>query len=234
MIRRPTANVQAAAEGLIDRVAAIRTDRAGAVLDTLCSWSVAGLYFVLRAGNRRFATGRSIVATPLIARASDGSAYAVVEMEPTSPGVSPFRVRMYLAGRGPLFDRQYADAAVRIPGSVRDSILNGRAESAVRPPGRFFRTVGEARRAFQRLDPIPEAYPPVWGAVIARNGYLWLRREDVRSDTQKWEVFDREGDRLAVVNVPGTVREVTAEHVYVTRRDDLDVSYVVRYRIRRS
>lgn len=84
----------------------------------------------------------------------------------------------------------------------------------------------------------PDHVPPVGAIMTDTNGNLWLQRFDpVESDTgetlAEWWVFDPMGAPLARALLPTDLRvmHITDEHVLGTERDELDVDFIVGYRL---
>ena len=88
------------------------------------------------------------------------------------------------------------------------------------------------RAALDELDYLPAFLPPVTSLVTGRDGTIWLRREDAR-DPVIWDVLDSGGTLRKRVEIPAAVRvhEVDEHTVWGVLKDELDVSYIVRYRI---
>lgn len=70
--------------------------------------------------------------------------------------------------------------------------------------------------------------------AAGRDGTTWLRREDAGGGTVKWLVLDAAGSPLAEVGAPAglTILEARRDLVWGVEHDELDVPYVVRYRVR--
>jgi NAD(P)H-nitrite reductase large subunit len=68
--------------------------------------------------------------------------------------------------------------------------------------------------------------------VAGRDGTIWLRREE-RGGVTRWEVLDASGSVVARLDVPAALRILAADRtdVWGVETDDLDVPYVVRYRV---
>jgi hypothetical protein len=68
--------------------------------------------------------------------------------------------------------------------------------------------------------------------VTGRDGTIWLRREGT-VDPAVWDVLDDNAELVHRIEVPARVRvhEVDQRNVWGVVKDDLGVSYIVRYRI---
>jgi hypothetical protein len=80
---------------------------------------------------------------------------------------------------------------------------------------------------------IPDVLVPVTRLVLGFDDTIWLRREDSRAAMTQWDVLDFNGDRAFSVAVPTETRILRATHdmVWARENDELDVPYVVRYRV---
>jgi hypothetical protein len=83
---------------------------------------------------------------------------------------------------------------------------------------------------------IPRNLPPVSTVVAGRDGTVWLRREPARGGPAHWMVLGAGGRMLATLEAPSGLRimDADAQHVWGVVKDDLDVPYVVVYRVRRG
>ena len=76
---------------------------------------------------------------------------------------------------------------------------------------------------------------PVTAARFADDGTLWIRREDSEAAVQTWELHDPRGAVRAVVTLPKglDVKLINEDFLWGVETDELDVPYVVRYRLQR-
>jgi len=84
----------------------------------------------------------------------------------------------------------------------------------------------------------PDFVPPVGAVMTAGDGKLWLRRFDpIESESgealAEWWVFDPMGAPVVRALLPTGLRvmHIANEHVWGTEQDELDVDYIVRYRL---
>ncbi|HUE97041.1 MAG TPA: hypothetical protein VMN39_10295, partial [Longimicrobiaceae bacterium] len=93
-----------------------------------------------------------------------------------------------------------------------------------------------AEEAVRAAMYVPRHFPPVTAAAHGDDGSLWLQREEVPDADREWWVLDREGELVASVTLPARFRLklIRADVLWGVEWDDLDVPYVVGYRIRRS
>ena len=86
----------------------------------------------------------------------------------------------------------------------------------------------------------PDYVPPVGAVRTGADGNIWVRRFDpIEIDAGafgEWWVFDAEGTGLARVLTPMGLRimHIADDVVWGTEQDELDVDYIVRYRIARG
>lgn len=117
-----------------------------------------------------------------------------------------------------LLDQTYSEIVARI-GSSRSSV----AETTI-------------RRAVESAIPGPAFLPPVSGMVLGRDGTIWLRREELRRDSVKWDVLDSAGGALGSLRLPASfsVMRAQRDRIWGIEVDSLDVPYVRVYEIRHA
>jgi len=101
------------------------------------------------------------------------------------------------------------------------------------------RTVAEAETAADRrtaarwnaLSARPETLPAYDRIVVDDHGRLWVRAWSALDPATRWWVFDGGGELLGSVHVPGatTITSIRCGWAWGVEKDQLDVSYVVRY-----
>jgi hypothetical protein len=93
--------------------------------------------------------------------------------------------------------------------------------------------VGGTAPALQ-LPTAPSA-PAFHFIMIASDQSMWLRRNHPLTPAADWHVYDANGVWISSVQLPGRFRltEITRTGILGVLRDELDVEYVVRYRIMR-
>jgi hypothetical protein len=89
------------------------------------------------------------------------------------------------------------------------------------------------------LDPsrVPPTKPPTYGLSLDESGRLWVRITDEDSDTTIYDLFEPDGRHAETVALPFRVDLwippiVRGETVWAVVRDESDVQYVVRARVR--
>ena len=130
-----------------------------------------------------------------------------------------------------LFSRSSPYAPVPLASERVDSIVRATTERL-----RNY-SEGDVRAATYR----PSHVPPVGGIVAGRDGTIWLRHFDpARSEggeqVYEWWVMDAEGHPLARAVTPARLRlrTILSDVVWGVERDELDVEYIVRYRLEKG
>jgi hypothetical protein len=97
-------------------------------------------------------------------------------------------------------------------------------------------TPATAREAAERAIILPPAQQPVSAAVLSSDGTLWLRREERGLPTVEWLVLDPTGHILARVQTPAGLQLLAVEKgaAWGVVKDELDIPYVIRYRVKRA
>lgn len=81
----------------------------------------------------------------------------------------------------------------------------------------------------------PRFLAPVSDLIVARDGTIWLRREDLGQERVGWIILDRKGSRIALIETPAdlAVRNAGETKLWGVIKDELEVPYLVRYRVRK-
>jgi hypothetical protein len=143
-------------------------------------------------------------------------------------GNGTFRVTAIRPGGDTLWTRAYPYRPVPLGPGVADSIRNvlaGRYSG-----GRAGFSPDQVRRAVF----IPDHQVTITRAFAARDGSLWLRREQF-GNPLTWTVIAPDGTIAATLALPPNVALMTVigDRAWGVELDDVDVPLVVRYRIRR-
>lgn len=168
--------------------------------------------------------------SPLVRVFPDGSGLLVVERRVPGSGVgATFRV-MKLNPNGEA-DEDWTVAYSPVPAvGWRERF---REEMAQRMQDRS----GAVDRAF--LSALEEALvdlpslPPVTEAVAGVDGSIWLRREDTGVSQVGWDVYSPDGTLVGRMSLPrpSTVLRASREELWIVEPDELDVPFVVHYRV---
>lgn len=140
-----------------------------------------------------------------------------------------FELRLREAGSGRLL------RIVRAPGLERP-VTAGLTKAL------YDRAIGEAETSDERrrteawfaLSPRPKTQPAYDIIVVDDLARLWVREWSALDLGTRWWVFSGGGDLLGSVHVPSgmAITSVRCGWVWGVERDELDVSYVVRYALR--
>jgi len=134
-------------------------------------------------------------------------------------------------------DRLTEEFAARHAGEFTPS----QGQGAPGPPDQ--RAMERRRQEAREAISFPEHHPPVRQIVAGHDGTIWLLRELNEDRVDRWEIFDKEGDRIGSLRVeegrssqiPWRPRirllRATREEVWGTSLGEYDVPYVHRYRV---
>jgi hypothetical protein len=160
----------------------------------------------------------------------NGSAIAIVHQQsPSDDETGVFRVRKVGSDASVTFARNYAYSPRPLPRGYLDAFIDSRR------PG-LQRLGGSAREAERLIaDHAPRFEPPVSDVRLGVEGSIWLRREAEGVDTVLWWVLDERGDLVAQLRLSRRlqIKYIDRDTVWGIEFDDLDVNYVVKYKIRR-
>lgn len=207
----------------------------GEILDTLYRRPVPPTDFVQgELGDGRMFMGmHALPERPEVNFFRDGSGMVVVERWQASVADSAsYRVKVWNAAGELETDRAVPYEPVSAEGWMEREIaeIRGRAADA---------SEGEQAMTDPFVDALRENwserrfYPPVTWIVAGADGTILIRREETGTSTMRWEMLGRDGSRLAAFTTPADVRieAATREEVWAVVTDELDVPYVVRYRL---
>ena len=152
----------------------------------------------------------------------------------TGDGEPTVRVSKIGLGGDTLFTATVPYQPTPMPAERFDSVVRARTERMVASPGPFSAGEAEIRDALYR----PSYLPAVSGMLVAEDGNIWLSRFDpFESDTgeqfSEWWIVDAGGVPLGRAHTPSGLRlmHVDNDVGWGIERDELDVEYIVRYRL---
>jgi hypothetical protein len=163
--------------------------------------------------------GYVVVHTPYVT-AAGSAAFTVTRLDLSSDTVY-HRALSYRPQ--PYTDEALDSAAARQPRGFRDGVEIARpADDAVRNRLR-------AEMSF------PPYRLPVDQAWIADDGGVWIRRADIGGEAARWILLSSDGEPRGVLELPGAARMLwsRADTMWAAVPDELDVPWLVRYRIDR-
>ena len=150
---------------------------------------------------------------------------------PERAGVASFDiVRIGLAG-DTLMHRRIAYNAIEVDDAVTDRVF---ADYGRRFAQRFSITTAQAERSVRQVLSLARFHPPVSGFVTGRDGTIWLRREDMRTDSVEWHVFDEALTLRGTISLPValTLHRAQSDRIWAVVRDSLDVPFVQVLQVR--
>jgi hypothetical protein len=208
----------------------------GALLDTLAMLPVgpSTVLGVLRDGGGTFSTqpfGDDALAT----LTAHGTGLLVLDRTSASePGRAEFRLtRLDLAG-DTVYSRRYPYQPVPLPRERVDSAADAIATTLHGFVGeRTNTTLAQWSQWVAEAIYAPTHYTPVAQLVAGRDGTVWLALSPTSQGGPDWLVLSEEGEPVATVDTPDGVRVLLAERdaLWGVERDELDVNYIVRYRV---
>ncbi len=214
------------------RTPLLHTDSLSAVLDTIVWAHPEDVTLSMTEGGDLFSFLVPFRDRPLVEMAPDGSGVVVVDRSlPTSPDEATYQVSLL----GPDGDTVFVQDVPYAPRGLDDQDVRQvleRTEVLSRDPDDR-PSVSAMARELESAGLIPETAVSVTALAIGQDGSNWLRREESSQDSVVWEVLDGRGVRQGSVALPPEQRVVAAKdnRVAVLEQDELDVPYVVLYRI---
>ena len=216
----------------VSRVPMVRVNRQSEIVDTLATTSYERRFTMIDGSNGNPVTiNQQFDDEALIAVSRDGRRVARVERPAaTAPGSASIGVMVIdPVSDDTVFSRSYEYLPVRMDQTVADSTIARSARARLQ----FFVNETAAEEAVRGAMRIPEYFLPVARAEYSESGELWLKREDLPDADQTWWVIGDSGDLVARVTLPMRFdpRLFRADDIWGVMPDELDVPYVVRYRI---
>lgn len=207
------------------RLPILKVAPSGEVLDTLCVWRemTGGSINTPELGYPEF---RLPSERPSDVYATSSSVGVVAVAEPVPLGhQAHYRITSIRHTGDTIFSRMYAFEPRRIDRKIGISLAL-----------EDFRSAKESRRV---REAVADAYaargylPPVSQLRIGSAGRLWVAREYCPGEPVQWEILSPLGEPLFRLQLPAGVRlwYESGDLLWVEERDDLDVPFIVRYRI---
>jgi hypothetical protein len=213
----------------------VRIDLEGQVLDTVGWQEARGRRVSLARGTAVAGVGHPFPESPLVTMVGGTETMIVVDRPaPTQPGRSEFRVTWASFDGDTLWTRGYPYVPAPIAPAFADSAIATVIESpALRM---MYPEPDQARDALLDQVAIPRFHPPVHAVEVADDGEIWIAREPAGEEGREWLVLEPTGEIAARVLLPSAVRVrvIRGDLVWGVYTDELDVPYLVRYRIRNS
>lgn len=226
-----------AAHGVPIRLHHVRMGPDGATLDTIFGVAYGrelNLTLTFDAG-MRYGSPQPFTDRPLITLARDGRSLLVLERRADdADGGNAFHLlRLGLSG-DTIDSRAYPYRPVAIPRDTIERELQQRVERVNEVTQGMGISLSQIQTMVRDAMYIPDAYPPVGHLVAGRDGTVWLSRQPQGSTGTEWLVLDAQGEPIGRVELPRALTLMAAERsrVWGIERDEYDVDYIVRYRVR--
>jgi hypothetical protein len=215
------------------RVPQLRLAAGSAVSDTVAWLSYERTARRVPHGQQSIVVGSPLSDDSFVIFSPDGARLVSVDRRlPSGSGPSTFGLTVSDGWGDTIYSRRYEYEPVEIEQDVIDQMVAGGAQ---RVSGAF-QSADEAQDFVRGAMFLPEHYPPATTALFAeRGGALWLQREAIVGQPQRWMVLDQEGEPIAETAVPESVRVLTIrdDTFWALEFDESGVPSVVRYRIER-
>lgn len=208
----------------------VSLDRAGQITDTLRfeHWHL--FQPQITVGNVNVGVPFGPPAGPLYIDGPEDT-YLVERPVAVSADRAEFTVTHLTLAGDTIYRRSYHYRPSAFPAAVVDSII----AQAVRPYlGRPDADSGAIAAAVRRASNLPPYQPPVVRGRIGADDVLWLQLNDDGNDRHRWILLGAEGQLHGVVSLPrhATIHWSSGNQALVVLRDDYDVPWLVRYRLR--
>ena len=210
----------------------MRLDTLGNVLDTLAHMPLGTGLLVLDPPGRRIFATQPFGDRPVWTLTADGALVTVdriVRSEDTT-----FTVTAVRPGGDTIWQRGYPYRPVPL-GDELDGRVAGWVGTLT--GGRYGDlSQAAAERIVREPLYVPAHRPPVLGVVADAAGGVWLHLEDGDPGSDTWLVLDPTGEPTAHALLPpeASPRWIGTDHLWAAEADELDVPYLVRYRIVRG
>lgn len=172
---------------------------------------------------------------PLAALSPDGRGVVTVDRR-VVPGPEPATIGVALVS--PAGDTAYAQSVPYQPIPLPDEVLQNHIEgyrearlSAERPAP----SAAQVESVLREAECLPATHVPVTELAVTQDGWIWLRREAELGDSVTWNVLDPDGHPAAELRLPAgqSVAAAGGDLLIATEEDELDIPYVVVYRLPR-
>jgi hypothetical protein len=216
----------------------VRRNRTGSRADTMVTYSVEPGFMITQADADGFTVipYRPIAQLPLLSFYGERDEITEIDRTPaTRADEGEFRVTIRRPDGTMVAERRFRYRPVPISGTVKDSIREelGSRFNVNGDPQATRKYIGIA------LDhlALPDYLPPVSGGIaVGEDGTRWIPRESLPGVTPTtYLVTDASLSPIAMVMLPPNALQltgwITRESLWVVEKDELDVQYLIRYRI---
>lgn len=208
----------------------VRMDTSGAILDTILSVPFSfPPRTTITVGGRSMALPGAPLSDPIHTRGPDGGTFLIERPVASDADAAEFTVHRIDAAGDTTYSRAYRYRPRAWDEAAIDSLV-ARNVRAVQGPGVDPDAVSaEARKAIV----LPAFQPGLSTVRAGSDGSLWIRVEDAASDRVQWIVIDADGIARGTLALPrrATIHQVSGDVLWLVEPDDMDVPWLVRYRI---
>lgn len=208
----------------------VRMDTSGAVIDTIRYQKFAmSPRSMIDVGGRSVTMPGPPATSTIVSEAADGGLFTIERPLATTAAAGEFTVTRTAAAGDTLYSRTFryrphpwSDAAIDSLVASRDFVFEMMGVD-----------IEAGRAATRKALTMPDFQPGIGIVRPDGDGSLWLRSEDAAGPTARWLLLDPAGSPRGVITVPrnNTLRETAGDVAWFVEPDDMDVPWLVRYRI---
>lgn len=216
--------------GSITRFPLYRVTRDGTVLDTVAWQSTENMQFSVAYGNGQMFGSQPFRDNPLIAADGPRARVAVIQRRAAVEATDATYGVTFVSPAG---DTLSAHAYRYLPVPIPDSLIESTIEGRIQVLERVIPARREAEAAARKALYLPRFFVPVTSASFDSDGRLWLSREDRPGQARILDIIDRSGRLVDRIALPAGAqfRWAGQDVLWALEQDELDVPYLVRYRI---
>lgn len=158
----------------------------------------------------------------------DGDQVVIERSVASTEASGVFRVTRLSSVGDTVFAREFKYRPRAVSGSFLDSLVESHIDNL---PSSWDRSGWES--AVREALPGIEYHPPVTEHWIAEDKSVWLRLNRAEGDNLSWVVVGPDGTLRGIVSLPGSAEIEWSEgdKLWTVERDELDVPWLVRYRL---
>ena len=228
----------AVASGDLVETAILRLDTTCRVIDTIVAYSVENTVWEVAdpsgQSTMRSYTNQPFGETALVGISAHFPLVVTIDREvPQSAEDATFGVTAVAFSGDTLLAQRYSYTPMPIDGSLVDSLIETRAARVASSPFPSAPTPDRAAEWARQSLHVPEYHPPVSGLLLGKDGSIWLGAEKVGGPSVDWRIIAASGEPIGTVALPArfTLLEAENDLVWGIEYDELDVPYIVRYRL---
>lgn len=229
------------ARGTLTETPHVHMDTAGAVLDT--TWVQHQRKTDILALLRKDGPGGTYFSqpfsdTPRLQVLNDGSAVVAQFRVPERAEGATLSVMRVTASGDTIWRTELPYTPVPLDPARADSSAEAIAAASFQFFSRVRSGATESGLAEEVRDAmyVPAFEPFLEGLAVAADGSVWLKRYGATPDGAEWWILDAQGEPLGRAMTPAGLRvlAIHGDEIWGVETDDLDVNYIVRYRVDRG